>query len=436
MQKKTTNRLLSLLMMVLFSTSLLAQETTVPSEKKLTITIQGTDAKGVKITRSVMKTGEEATTFDTDKYIKENSKDLNNLSITIRDKDRKEDKNDRPKKHYNYNFDYKINNAQTKGFLGISPEDGQGNYDKNTDGTSRGNREGGIRISVTDNSGAEKAGLKLGDALLQLNDAPIKSFNDVTIFMNTTKPDDKIQVKYLRDGEIKTVTATLGRPKNTWNNTNFTYNNTNIDKEKEACLGVYTSTGYRRGQDGAVINDFTPISAAQEVALKKGDAITSINGVAVKNHQELWDEIAKYKPKEMVRVAYTRDGKPLQLVNTTLKACKPTDESVVVVPPVKEMPKTEYPKVDLSEQRQLKLQNFNTYPNPIQDMVNVQFQGDAVPTTVSFYDLTGRALFQQTLNNFDGTYNQRFDLSAYAKGVVVVRILQGEKVFAKRLVVN
>ena len=129
-------------------------------------------------------------------------------------------------------------------------------------------------------------------------------------------------------------------------------------------------------------------------------------------------------------------GKPLQLVNATLKACKPTDESIVVVPPVKETPKTDYPKVDLSEQRQLKLQNFNTFPNPIQDMVNIQFQGEAVPTTVSFYDLTGRALFQQTLNNFDGTYNQRFDLSAYAKGVVVVRILQGEKVFSQRLVVN
>jgi membrane-associated protease RseP (regulator of RpoE activity) len=430
MQKKTTNRLVTLFTMVLFSTSLLAQETTVPTEKKLTITIQGTDTKGAKITRSVMKTGEEADKFDSDQYIKENSKDLTDISVTVRDRALK----DNQKKHFNRNYDYKVNDCRTcepnqKSFLGVSPENGQGKNDKNT--------EGGVKISVSRNSGAEKAGLQLGDALLQLNEAPIKSFNDISLFMRTTKPDDKIQVKYLRDGEIKTVTATLGRTDNTWNYTKFTNYNTNTtEKEKEACLGVYTSTGYHRGQDGAVINDFTPISAAQEVALKKGDAITSINGVAVKNHQELWDEIAKYKAKEMVRVAYTRDGNPLQLVNTTLKACKPTDESIVVVPPVKEIPKVENPKIDLSEQRQLKLQNFSTYPNPIQDMVNVQFQGDAVPTTVSFYDLTGRALFQQSLNNFDGTYNQRFDLSAYAKGIVVVRILQGEKVYSQRLVVN
>jgi PDZ domain-containing secreted protein len=430
MQKKSTNRLVTLLTIVLFSISLLAQETTVYNEKKLTITIQGIDAKGAKVTRSVMKTGEGATTFDTDKYIKENSQDLNNISVTIRDKDRKEDKNDRPKKHYNHNFDYKINNTQTKGFLGVGLLDKNDENDQNTEG---------VAVTVGYDSGAAKAGLKKGDAILQLNDAPIKSFDDVSVFMKTTKPDDKIQVKYVRDGEIKTVTATLGKAQNTEvyiHKFDRTHTTTAIDKEKEACLGVYTSTGYRRGTDGAVINDFTPISAAQEVALKKGDAITSINGVAVKNHQELWDEIAKYKAKEMVRVAYTRDGKPLQLVNATLKACKPTDESIVVVPPVKETPKVEYPKVDLSEQRQLKLQNFNTFPNPIQDMVNVQFQGDAVPTTVSFYDLTGRALFQQTLNNFDGTYNQRFDLSAYAKGVVVVRILQGEKVYSQRLVVN
>ena len=69
-------------------------------------------------------------------------------------------------------------------------------------------------------------------------------------------------------------------------------------------------------------------------------------------------------------------------------------------------------------------------------MVNIQFQAEAVPTTVAFYDVSGRVLFQQNLNDFSGDYNQRFDVSTYAKGVIVVRILQGEKVFAKQLVVN
>ena len=59
-----------------------------------------------------------------------------------------------------------------------------------------------------------------------------------------------------------------------------------------------------------------------------------------------------------------------------------------------------------------------------------------MPTTVALYDASGRVLFQQTLSNFNGDYNQRFDVGTYAKGVIVVRVLQGEKVFAKQLVVN
>jgi Secretion system C-terminal sorting domain len=92
--------------------------------------------------------------------------------------------------------------------------------------------------------------------------------------------------------------------------------------------------------------------------------------------------------------------------------------------------------VNANASKELKLEVFSASPNPTQDMVNISFRGEAVPTSVSLYDLTGKVLFQQTLNDFNGEYNQRFDLNAYAKGIVVVQVLQGEKVFAKQIVVN
>ena len=222
MQKKYTLQLSVLFMMVLFSTTLSAQEMRTQNDKKVVVTIRGKDAQGAKIT----------------------------------------------------NDNQASNKREKQGFLGVSQDDKD---DENTEGVS---------VKITRNSGAYKAGLKEGDVLLQLNNATINTFHDISVFMRTTKPTDKIQVKYIRDGQTKSVTATLGQSEDAWS-----YK----AQEKEACLGVYSST-YRQGtQVGSIIKDFTPISAAKESDMQLGDVITAVNGMTVKTHQEVWDEIAKYK---------------------------------------------------------------------------------------------------------------------------------------------
>ena len=326
---------------------------------------------------------------------------------------RNENRHSNHAKHYTYNNN-NDNQASYKkekhGFLGVSEIE------------DKSENEPGVSVNITRNSGAFKAGLKEGDILLQLNNATINTFHDVSVFMKTTKPNDKIQVKYMRDGQTKTVTATVGQSEDVRN-----YKT----QEKEACLGVYSSTFREGTQIGSIIRDFTPLSAAKESDMQLGDVITAVNGMTVKTHQEVWDEIAKYKVKEKVRVAYMRNNTPFE-IKATLKACKPKDDNVIVVPKAQ----TDATKIDLYEAKLLKLDNFTASPNPIRDMVNIQFQAEALPTTVAIYDVSGRVLFQQTLSDFDGDYNQRFDVSTYAKGVIVVRVLQGEKVFAKQLVVN
>ncbi len=429
MFQNCTNRLSVLFVIALMSNVLYAQETQIPAEKKVVVTIRGKDASGADIYRKIVKVGEEATNFDTEKYIKENTKDIANPTVDVSDKDELNEpirrKNNKHQTYtYNYNFkndDNTSNSKSKQGFLGVSDD---------------GELSNGVSVTITSKSGADKAGLKNGDVLLQLNEKPIRTFSDVSAFMRTTKPNDNVQVKYERNGTVQTTTATLGEHEtNRTYNYNYNYNqNFNYkEKEKEACLGVYTSTYRGDGKRGTTINDFTPVSAAKEEKMQVGDVITAVNTVSVKNHQELWDEIAKYKPKQIVTVYYTRNNEPMR-VNASLKACKPNDDDVITVPEVKAETTSVNP--NLTEQRTLKINNFSASPNPIQDMVQIQFQGDAVPTTVALYDLSGRVLYQQSLTDFNGNYNQRFDVSAYAKGVILVQIVQDKKVFAKRLVVN
>jgi PDZ domain-containing secreted protein len=408
----------------LFSTGIVAQEGAKENkEKKIVVTVKGKDADGYNVTKTVIKTGPDAEGFDVEKYIKESKVGLTNPSVTVGDKAVENQKSDWRNSHY-YTLKYNDGNRQVtancfdnkvskKGFLGVCEEDNE--VDENALGA---------RVTITRNSGAAKAGLKNEDVILQLNETPIKSFHDISTFMKTTKPNDKIQIKYLRNGATLTTTASLGQPEDAWQNYN---------QEKEACLGVYTYSSREQGKKGAVISNFTEVSAAKEVKMVAGDVITSVNGVSVKSHQDVWDEIAKFKPKQIVTVQYLRENEPKQ-VKVSLNACKPKEESVIVVPKTQE--ELGNINVNPNASKELKLEVFSASPNPTQDMVNISFRGEAAPTSVSLYDLTGKVLFQQTLNDFNGEYNQRFDLNAYAKGVVLVQVLQGEKVFVKRIVVN
>jgi len=356
-------------------------------------------------------------------------------------------------------------NAPKKGFLGISEDDDD--EDKP-----------GVSVSITHNSGAEKAGLKDGDLLLQLNDTQLKDWEDISDFMAETTVGDKVRITYERDGKRNTAEATLGEHKSwdwsNWkqdNNHNWNWNNFSMNtREKPACLGVYTGAATVGETSGAQISSFTTESAAREATMQESDLITSVNGTQVKGHNDLWDEIAKYNPGDKVKVEYLRGTEP-RSIEATLKACKDNSSQVIIneTNPQGDNQSRRFftwnwndnsekrlrenrvitihrgegdaAKVDpaptpASADRKLVLQSFRAYPNPTQGQVTIEFRGEQVPTVLSLFDLGGRQLFREELNAFDGSYNQQFDLSEYAKGTLLIQVLQGDKVYTEQLVVN
>ena len=72
---------------------------------------------------------------------------------------------------------------------------------------------------VTKNSGAEKSGLTKGDIIIKLDDQNVATYADLSGYINTKRPNDKIQVTYIRDGKNKTVPVILS--KNEFFNTEF-----------------------------------------------------------------------------------------------------------------------------------------------------------------------------------------------------------------------
>ena len=69
--------------------------------------------------------------------------------------------------------------------------------------------EGFYINKVTKNSGAEKAGLQKGDIIKKLDNQKIDTFSELNGYISTKRPNDKIQVTFVRDGETKTASVTL-----------------------------------------------------------------------------------------------------------------------------------------------------------------------------------------------------------------------------------
>jgi serine protease Do len=69
--------------------------------------------------------------------------------------------------------------------------------------------EGFYIKKVNKNSGAEKAGLREGDIIKKLDNQKISTFAELSGYINTKRPNDKIVVTYVRDEVTKTVPVTL-----------------------------------------------------------------------------------------------------------------------------------------------------------------------------------------------------------------------------------
>ncbi len=352
--------------------------------------------------------------------------------------------------------------TEKHGFLGVQP----GESEEGGPGTA---------VDIVKNAAAEKAGLKNGDRINKLNDINIEDWEDISDFMAETKPGDKIAVVYTRNNKQATTEAIIGTQNDwdwdNWNTKNWNWNGFDVNnKEKEACLGVYTATYATDDATGAQIDNFTDESAAQEAGLTEGDVIIAINDKKVKSHDDLWNEIATYKAGEKVTVNYIRGDSNIR-AEATLKACRDNANKIILNETNEEgdnqsrefmlwnwgpneqnrmrerhvitihkgegdQEKAATAPNNVATDRSLSLESFQAYPNPTQGQVTIAFRAPAVPTVVSLFDLAGRQLFREELNAFNGDYVQQFDLSEYAKGNILIQVLQGNKIFTEQIMVN
>jgi serine protease Do len=181
--------------------------------------------------------------------------------------------------------------------------------------------EKGARItSITKESGAEKAGLKVGDVITKIGDEDVEDADDVSEAVRQHKPGDKVKISILRDGKAQTLTAELGKWKGVRiNNLNpmiapsipmnpeapyrgFTYN---TNRGPKLGLSVQDTDDGK----GVKVLDVAKESTAAKAGVQKGDIITKINEDDVNTTDEVVEAMRDARDEPSVKLQVQRNGK-------------------------------------------------------------------------------------------------------------------------------
>lgn len=86
-----------------------------------------------------------------------------------------------------------------------------------------------------------------------------------------------------------------------------------------------------------------------------------------------------------------------------------------------------------------KEEKLSLYPNPARDQLKIEFRSDNLTSPeIQIIDLTGKVVkrFDRKISHDQNIFNVEMDISTLQPGVYFVKVLQGDSLFSKKLMVN
>ncbi|HUZ06668.1 MAG TPA: Do family serine endopeptidase [Candidatus Paceibacterota bacterium] len=203
----------------------------------------------------------------------------------------------------------------TRGFLGVVLQDidaSLATYFKLPD------QNGALVDDVRPGTAAAKGGIRSGDVIVSFNDKPVTDANNLILDVSDSQPGTEVTLKLIRDGNAKTVTATLGeKPGEVAQNANVQNNSKPASSGTDALDGVTIADldqatrrqlGIPNNVQGVLVTDVAQDSNSAEADLEPGDVIVEINRQPAGNAENAINFAKLAKGDRIILKIWRRDG--------------------------------------------------------------------------------------------------------------------------------
>ena len=157
----------------------------------------------------------------------------------------------------------------------------------------------------------------------RIEDRDVKGMDDIIAYLaSNTSVGDTITLHVIRDGKEMDVEVTLAARPSSEERNKDTQEVVAQNGEGNAWIGTYvkdltaddlTTLNLPEGTDGALINQVTADSPADDAKLQVNDIIQKLDDTEIHNVQELKAELAKYLPGERITLTILRGAETLEV---------------------------------------------------------------------------------------------------------------------------
>ena len=186
-----------------------------------------------------------------------------------------------------------------RGFLGVGIQDITDNLSNLYDG-----KNGAVLVSVDKSSAAAKAGLKVWDLIIAVNNKPINSASELKNTIGSYPPNEVVEVRYIRDkkeykakvkldkytekGEIASAQSGDKGAKNAKNSGLVVEN---IDRQMRQRYQIPSDF------NGVIVSEVAENSTAAKAGFESGDIITQIEDIKINSVSDFNNAMKKYSGK-------------------------------------------------------------------------------------------------------------------------------------------
>lgn len=170
---------------------------------------------------------------------------------------------------------------------------------------------GALIVSIQKDGPADKAGIEIGDVILNFDGVDVASSSDLPRMVGNTKPNTKVLMKVLRSGEIKKVSIVVGEMQD--DETSASSNEQDkpiVDSANRIGLVLSELTAKKKKEldvnNGLLVDDIKP-GVASRAGIRAGDVILGFNNKEMKTVRQFNLQLSKVEDGRNIALLIKRN---------------------------------------------------------------------------------------------------------------------------------